>query len=316
MEHRNLIKFGNSSFVISLPKDWIDRNKLKKGDAIFIEQNGSENLIIIPKSREYKEPNKEINIDITGKDIELIKRIIISSYLNNYKQIRIYGKDLATKKDEIKKIVQNLVASEIIDENNSEILIKDFLNIKDVNVHLLLRKIDNLTRSMMYNLKNYNKNDMDDVVKRDQEINKLLFLIIRTVKHSFDDPYILKTLNLPEHDKLLVLWDMSMIIEKIADEIKRIARRFKRLNCNEKTFFELINLCNDVEKFYIDTMKSYYNSDKELALLLSTNKKLISNKCNVIMEKHWRIKGVPEILENYKDITASVHNMARKIYQT
>jgi len=157
---------------------------------------------------------------------------------------------------------------------------------------------------------------MDDVVKRDQEINKLLFLIIRTVKHSFDDPYILKTLNLPEHDKLLVLWDMSMIIEKIADEIKRIARRFKRLNCNEKTFFELINLCNDVEKFYIDTMKSYYNSDKELALLLSTNKKLISNKCNVIMEKHWRIKGVPEILENYKDITASVHNMARKIYQT
>ncbi|MBS3134491.1 AbrB/MazE/SpoVT family DNA-binding domain-containing protein, partial [Candidatus Woesearchaeota archaeon] len=49
MEHRNLIKFGNSSFVISLPKDWIDRNKLKKGDAIFIEQNGSENLIIIPK---------------------------------------------------------------------------------------------------------------------------------------------------------------------------------------------------------------------------------------------------------------------------
>ena len=62
-------------------------------------------------------------------------------------------------------------------------------------------------------------------------------------------------------------------------------------------------------------MKAYYNNDKDLALSLSTSKKEISKYCNQLLEKNWKIKGVSEILENYKDITASVHNMARKTYQ-
>lgn len=316
LEPRNLIKFGNSSYVISVPKEWVERNKLKKGDSVFIEQNGNQELIIFPQIKEYKEPNKEIVIDVTGKDIEIIKREIISSYLNNYKITKIKGKDLRNRKEDIDEILSGLVASEIIDENNSEIIIKDFLDIKDVNIHMLLRKVDNLTRSMIYDLKNYkNERNMDDVIKRDKEINKLLFLIIRTLKHSFDDPLTLKSLNLPEHNQLLILWDLSMTIEKIGDELKRVARRFKRLKCEKETFIELIQISNKIEKFYTDTMKSYYNNDKNLALSLSTCKKEIANYCNTLSEKYWRIKGVPEILENYKDITASVHNMARKIYQ-
>ena len=316
LEPRSLIKFGNSSYVISLPKDWVEKNKLKKGDSVFIEQNGNEELIIFPQIKEYKESNKEITIDITGKNIEIIKREIISSYLNGYKITRIKGKDLKDKKGDLDEILSGLVASEIIDENNSEIIIKDFLNIKDVNVHMLLRKLDNLTRSMIYDLKNYkNEKNMDDIIKRDKEINKLLFLIIRTLKHSFDDPLTLKGLNLSEHNQLLILWDISMTIEKIGDELKRVARRFKRLKCKKNIFTELIQISDEIEKFYTDTMKSYYNKDKNLALSLSIRKKEISNYCNTLSEKYWKIKGVPEILENYKDMTASVHNMARKIYQ-
>ena len=316
LEPRNLIKFGNSSYVISIPKDWVEKNKLKKGDSVFIEQNGNEELIIFPQIKDYKEPDKEAAIDITNKDIELIKRQIISSYLNNYKLIIIRGKDLPNRKGEIKEIIQGLVALEIIEESPDELVVKDFLNIKDVNVHILLRKVDNLTRSMMYDLRNYEKEkDMDDIVKRDNEINKLLFLIIRALKHSFDNPITLKSLNLPEHNQLLILWDLSMTIEKIADEIKRIARRFKKLKCDNKIFFELLDVSNRTERFYTDTLKSYYNNDKNLALSLSIKKKEIASYCNLLSEKYWKIKGVPEILENYKDITASIHNMARKIYQ-
>ena len=36
MEQRKLIKLGNSSFAIALPKDWIEKSGLKKGESIFV----------------------------------------------------------------------------------------------------------------------------------------------------------------------------------------------------------------------------------------------------------------------------------------
>jgi phosphate uptake regulator len=34
VEFRRLIGFGKSSFVVSLPKNWIEKNKLVKGDLV------------------------------------------------------------------------------------------------------------------------------------------------------------------------------------------------------------------------------------------------------------------------------------------
>ncbi len=312
LEPRNLIKFGNSSYVISIPKEWVERNKLKKGDSVFIEQNGNEELIIVPQVKEYKEPNKEIVIDVKNKEISLIKRELISAYINNYKLIKIRGDKIRKKKKEIKKILQNLTAVEIIEENDKEIIIKDFLNMQDVSIESLLRKIDNVVRSMFYDLSK--NNEIDTIVNRDENVNKLVFLIIRTLKHSFDSPATLKSLNFGEHKKFVTLWDITIILEKIADELKRIARRFGKLKCDGKIIRDLNTICNEVEKFYSDTMKTYYNEDRDLALSLSSEKKLISARCNILSEKYWKIKGVTEILENFKDIIASVHNIGRKIY--
>ena len=35
MEYRKIIEFGKSSYVVSLPKPWLNAKKLKKGDACF-----------------------------------------------------------------------------------------------------------------------------------------------------------------------------------------------------------------------------------------------------------------------------------------
>ena len=42
MEFRKLISFGKTSFVMSLPKGWVVKNKLKKGDLIALEEREDE----------------------------------------------------------------------------------------------------------------------------------------------------------------------------------------------------------------------------------------------------------------------------------
>ena len=69
IEFRKLIKFGDSSFVVSVPMNWIKRNSLKKGDTIYLEENGEGELILNPKLKEYKKEITEKIIDANGKDI-------------------------------------------------------------------------------------------------------------------------------------------------------------------------------------------------------------------------------------------------------
>ena len=57
MEYRKLISFGKSSFVVSIPKPWINKQNLKKGDVLYFEET-EENLILSAKEKETDEEKK------------------------------------------------------------------------------------------------------------------------------------------------------------------------------------------------------------------------------------------------------------------
>ena len=83
MEFRKLIGFGKNSFVISLPKKWIQRNNLKKGDTIFVNKTGT-NLTISSKESGLKSDQvRAIIINTKDKNLNLIQTEIISSYIVN-----------------------------------------------------------------------------------------------------------------------------------------------------------------------------------------------------------------------------------------
>lgn len=67
MEQRKLIRLGNSSFAIALPKDWVDKSGLKKGDGIFVERNSNGGLTI-EASYNKESARKEAIPDLKDKD--------------------------------------------------------------------------------------------------------------------------------------------------------------------------------------------------------------------------------------------------------
>ena len=54
MDYRKIISFGKTSFVMSIPKSWVIKNGLKKGDLVSLEENEG-NLIMSPKKDKIKE---------------------------------------------------------------------------------------------------------------------------------------------------------------------------------------------------------------------------------------------------------------------
>ncbi len=104
MEHRKLIKFGNSSFIVSLPTDWVKKNRLKKGDLMYysLENDG---IKFCPEFKEEKKELKEITIELSD-NIDLFRRELISAYIDGYSVVKIKGEDLEANTKEIRNILR------------------------------------------------------------------------------------------------------------------------------------------------------------------------------------------------------------------
>jgi len=314
LDVRKLIKFGNSSFVISLPSNWIKFHELKKGDSIYLNENEKKELILTT-SKDNRIIKKDIVITTGNKDINVLKREIVSAYINSYNLITIKCNSAHNPVSEIKKVIQNLMALEIVEQTSDTIVAKDFLDIREITINELVRKMDNITRSMIEDLKYSRKKDYSKgILSRDEEVNRLSYLIIRVMYFTLQHPNSVHESNKLTMDKLLNFWDVSLTIESIADDTKRTSREFARIKMSPVQFKKLFEVLSEIEQFYWDSMKSYYSKDVELAYKLSNNKNVLSVKCNELHELFWNKKYVPIVLENFKNIISAIHNIGRRVY--
>ena len=78
-----------STYIISLPKNWIEELKIKVGEYVTIVKNPNQSLTLIPKEGENQTKKSTAIIPSSQKDSgESIKRKVIAAYLAGYKTIK------------------------------------------------------------------------------------------------------------------------------------------------------------------------------------------------------------------------------------
>src|SRR3989338_7737041 len=143
-----LISFGKGYYIVSMPKSWIEKKNLKKGDLISVDDGGFE-LILSASQQEKKSDALEIGIDSKGKDLELLKAEIVSSYLNGYDTINILFDSHSKEASRIKDIIRNLSGLEIMEQTSARIVAKNLININEISIKNIVRRMDIITRAMM-----------------------------------------------------------------------------------------------------------------------------------------------------------------------
>jgi len=267
MEHRKLIKSGKSSLIVSLPNEWVKRNKLDKGDEIYFEEVKSNELILKTDYIE-KEKDSKIIINTKGKDDARIEREIMSAYINNYSTIEVIGGIKSLQ--QIEEIIHNLIGLDVIEQTSDKIIIKNFLDPGDISLKDSLRRLDTTIRSMMIDTKECisGKMSYEEIYRRDANVNKTRVLIFTLLRNPTMIPKIEKEFE-NENISSLELWFLTFNMEIIADESKRIAKYSSKLSNNERK--EIRKIYEIIEESYLETIKAFYKKDKELAMLLSKN---------------------------------------------
>src|SRR3989344_6081701 len=276
LDVRKLIKFGNSSFVVSLPSNWIRNHELKKGDSIYLNENEKKELILAASNARKLKETKKATIDVNNKPIDRIKREIISAYVSGHGYFVLNG-NLKDYTEEIERTLHNLMGLEIVEQTSNKTIVRDFLNTEEVLVGDIFRRIDLIIRSMIGDSKNCFSNQLyKQVNHRDITVNKLRFLLLRMINESRYSPNVMNAIE-NSGMNAYEAWLLLINLEDIADSSRRIARLLK---------------------------------DKELAHNIADNKFSIIDDCDKLFKKT-KNKWTVAIIEKLKEMESYVRNISR-----
>lgn len=307
MHTRRLVKAGSTSHTVSLPKAWLDKNSLKKGDMIFITEKSDSELMVSSKQEEGKKEKKEITIEVDGKPIGSIQREITSAYVNNYSKIHLAGKSIGEKSKKLRDVLHHFVALEVDEQTGSRISAKDLLNLGEISIEKTIRRMDMTLRSIIVDsIKSIGSKVVhESIEQRDDDVNRLYFLLFRLLKSALNSSKIAGNFKISNND-IMSIWYLIINIENIADDAKTLSSLADKIN--DKALFK--EAYSEIEASYSDVMKAYYNKDKKLADEVAGRRIDIFIKCSKLLIQT-PTAGAAEVIENLKSMTTNICNIAR-----
>jgi phosphate uptake regulator len=237
-EIRKVQKTGGATYIVSLPKDWVEENRIKPGDGLAIRRMEDASLQIIPPGTREKKTAAEAKIGISqGDDPYKIARKVISLYLVGYNVIHIVSETKITpiQREVIKNYVrEKLVGAELIADSPSEMTIQVLLSYPELSVKDALRRMFLIASSMQKEaisaLEKLDRGAAEEVIRLDDEVDRFSMYVIRQIKLAVQDPRSIKEIGLRNARDCLGYRLIVKSVERIADHAALIAEKVKLIN--------------------------------------------------------------------------------------
>lgn len=226
MEKRKLMALGKSSLVIAIPKHWLNKSELKRGDFVSLSVQSDGSLCIHPETNAGK--NREINLYFSAEDDEnSIIRHVISCYLNGFTTIRLLSKSVFTTKQHVsaRNVVKTLYMR-IMESNSRKITINVLLDESMSSVFNGIERMHIITHSMCTDIlgamKNWDEDIARSVVSLEDDVDQFMYLLLRLIRRAAQNSSLAHDLGLGMIDCM----DCQTLIhrvEQVADHVTNIA---------------------------------------------------------------------------------------------
>lgn len=221
MEARKLQRVG-ASFLLSVPKKWVEKQGLKKGSMILVHERADGLLLIDPGLSE--EPLRFRNVI---SDPSNLGRNILAGYLAGNDVIELnLGKAMTPAlKREVKRMAEFLVGVEIMEEDATTMTLQCLIP-RSIDLRTYLRRTYGIAEKMHEDAVHaFIQNDRElaqDVINRDREVDRLYFLVVRQLRKAIASPtgdLLLSPLNLLDYRLV------AKEVEAIADGCASVAEQ-------------------------------------------------------------------------------------------
>ena len=227
---------GGNSFVVSLPKTWVNDVGLRASDPVAVLIQPDSSLLIVPR-RDIRTPSRsEAVLEASqGLDKDFLLRHFISYYLAGYDTIRItLGRSDGALRGFIRDgIRRKLVGVEIIEESSGGILTQCLSGYVDLPLKKALERMAIIAGGMLSDsvavLQGGGKGLATEVVERDDEVDRFYHFLLRQLNIAVRDRSVIQEIGLTSTRDCLGYRLVVKSVERVADHAAGIAQQAEEL---------------------------------------------------------------------------------------
>ena len=300
-EQTRKIQFtGRSSYIVSLPKEWIMDQGIKQGDQVIVTRQGSSVLEIRPINFRRPTTQDAATLVITSKDDKhTITRKLIALYFLRYKTINVKPKNGRVDPNQriairntVKKI---LMGAEITADSTNEITIQVLINLVELSIDGAFKRMLHLSKSMQNDallaLKENNKELAQEVLNSDDDVDRFSFYIIRQLTIAIENSHMLEEMGFANARDCMGYRIVVKNIERLADHAVSLSK-------------DILDFENPIPEKIIDKIKEM--SDFSLSVIddtcLALFKKDYAGAEKAIAESHNISKFEKRIIDLLKTV--------------
>ena len=276
---RRLQKIG-SSILVSLPKEWIDANNLDKSSQVEIE-TGQDSLSI--SANKETRPTKELVISYPLPKEENIVADITGAYLLGYDVFEINSKSIIPGEDreKIRNSMRRLVGMEIIEEDASHINMQFLLDATTLNPEKILKRMSSIALGMYDDASNGlisdDKSNLQTLSKRDVEVNRQYFLLVRLIRTTLVDKRLANAFNLENID-ILDYRVAANLLENAGDSIVELSTFIYNSSLSKEHSKKIFDIVKNFSKLAEKSIEAFTKPDRLLAIEAISLHKKYENK--------------------------------------
>ncbi len=308
---------GGATYVISLPKKWVETVGLKPKDQVALIPQADASLLIVPRGDLKPKEKSEATIEAPIQaDPEAVIRDFIAHYLVGYDIIRVKLGNVRCR-DIIKNTIrQKLIGVEVMEETANEIVIQCLLGHVELPLRRALDRMHILMLFMLRDavdaLKNNDRALAEEVVRRDDEVDRLYFFVVRQLKAAVYNRALIDEIGLSNPRDCLGYRLIVKSIERSADHAARIARVIPTLTApiNGKAVEGIIAMSLLAQEIHEDTMKALYKYDPELINKSIAKVNKVTDLEEKTIEQLLKLKTEPRSMMGVRLILESIKRIA------
>ncbi|MCL4343470.1 MAG: phosphate uptake regulator PhoU [Nitrososphaerota archaeon] len=215
--YRKLQKIGGSSYFITLPKSWVQKNSLDKNAIISLTESATGDLIVTPQN--FTESVRTANLTLNKTNYDVMVRMAASAYINGCTEMTISSPDKQSLKN-IEKYIQSRFPGFILTREGDDFFSMKFVvDLTSVNFMELFERMDRLTSFMCDEIA-----DAGALKDYDIEVDSLYFLLIRILRTAIMDSSLVKVIGLTP----VQILDFRLVLhalERFGDELVVLSGR-------------------------------------------------------------------------------------------
>ncbi len=190
MGARKLQLAGGSTYMISLPKEWIALHGLQAGDTLYVDAAGDGAVTVRARPAEGPPMRKKV-LEVDGRSArDHLLRQLISAYVAGYGivELRHPPEEARGYRAIAREFCRLVTGPEVIEENDGALIIQDLSDPSELSSSRSVRRMEMIVRTMFEDaaraLEVGDEELARQVAARDGDVDRLYWMVAKQFRHA------------------------------------------------------------------------------------------------------------------------------------